>query len=953
MNIRNIRIIRFLGMLILTSTGFSTPIYGQHVSANENISLPSNATEGRLNNGLHYLILPNDNPSHTAEFRLVMKLGAVQESDSQLGSAHFLEHMAFAGTKHFPERSMIEYLEGLGMKFGRDINAVTGYDRTVFMLTVPMNSNNQNTADSTLLILKDWLTNISFEEERTRKERGVILEELRGYDIGDDFYSLKIGQNRFTQRMPLGKSEDIKSIDRSKLIEFYEKWYTPQLASIIVAGCINPEKTEKQLKKLFSDIPAKSIKDYQTYSLDYSQGVHFKEVKSNLKKNSELELIVPHPCVVGKNLTSTYQKELGNLLVRMINKRLELRNIPASISDDWYLAEKNHFVISISRKNKEELLAAITRISGELNYIINNGFCPNEMQLGISDFLQTLRVTSDGQSSAQWCEDFTDYILTGDKYIHQEEEMEKLRQKFSHTDSQELQQLLSSWLDYQKQHLLIAYRNCNASTDSLDEKETVEAWQAGKDLSVEHFEFHHKDETETLLNTPKCLKKMHHPQEHLITQNTYYPETKVYEYSLKNGLKFILRPTKDDNKTLLLTAFARGGIADLTENDYHLLEGTAGYIEMGGIQSVNYDTLTTYIGQESISLNVSIGNYWHDIMGMAPVNRSQELFNLMYEKIYHPELCYQDFEDIRKEELENIGKETLLEQMMKCAQDRLLNQRLDSLVGNAPTTNLRPRTRKDIEKLNLDQIADYFKNLFGNPQGMTMVITGNFNPDILLKQLTGTFGRMEVPGKSLPYHSRPVKLSEQLYVEEFDNDVETQAQLEYVFAHHYQPSLKEGLTLKLMRDVLQQRMLKILREEKNIVYSPYVSLFYKGIPEQTFYLDISASVEVSNTAIAEDAILNIIQELQEKPISQEELETMKRSFLITKSQVLDETAASDWRNTLVNQLKNGESLKDFDNYSKTLGKITPKDLQQAFKKYINTRKFILLYMGKHLKYSNK
>lgn len=105
----------------------------------DSISLPANTTEGRLSNGLHYLILPNGSPAHTAEFRLIMRLGSAQEADDQLGAAHFLEHMAFAGTRHFPGRSMIEYFESLGMKYGRDINAVTGYDRTVFMLTVPMN----------------------------------------------------------------------------------------------------------------------------------------------------------------------------------------------------------------------------------------------------------------------------------------------------------------------------------------------------------------------------------------------------------------------------------------------------------------------------------------------------------------------------------------------------------------------------------------------------------------------------------------------------------------------------------------------------------------------------------------------------------------------------------------------------------------------------------------------
>ena len=158
----------------------SVDMLAQQSVSEKKIGLPPNTVEGVLPNGLHYLILPNGTPAHTTEFRLVMRLGSAQETDNQKGAAHFLEHMSFAGSKHFPGRGMVDYLESLGMKFGRDINAVTGYDRTIFMLTVPMDKTDSAVSDKVLLILKDWLDGLSFEEERTKKERGVILEELRG-----------------------------------------------------------------------------------------------------------------------------------------------------------------------------------------------------------------------------------------------------------------------------------------------------------------------------------------------------------------------------------------------------------------------------------------------------------------------------------------------------------------------------------------------------------------------------------------------------------------------------------------------------------------------------------------------------------------------------------------------------------------------------------------------------
>lgn len=918
----------------------------------DSISLPANTTEGRLSNGLHYLILPNGSPAHTAEFRLIMRLGSAQEADDQLGAAHFLEHMAFAGTRHFPGRSMIEYFESLGMKYGRDINAVTGYDRTVFMLTVPMNPADTRIADSTLLAVKDWLSGIRFEEERTRKERGVILEELRGYDIGDPFYSLKIGQNRFASRMPLGSAEDICRIDRNKLKAFYRQWYTPQLASLVVVGCVDPAQTERSIRKLFGDLPARPVKEYCTYPLTYDGGIRIQEVRDSLPRNSELELIIPHPGVVGKDLTGTCRKEQGRLLVRMLNKRMDLRKMSASVSDNWYLSDKNHFVLSLSGKDKADLLEQLTRLSGELHYVTEEGFCPNEMENGLAGLLESLPEVSDGQTSSQWCEDFTDYVLSGERYIHSAGERERLKELLAQTTSETLQEMLDEWLGFQQQHLLVAYRNNGKGCEKLTEKEVEEAWEAGKRLPVSTFVFHLDQCEVPKQDTPLCLSKAHPFRPEEVLGEKVYPDMKVQEIRLKNGMRILLRPTTDSQKTLYLTAFARGGTADLPARDYHRLEGAAGYMEMGGIAAVDYDTLTAYMSQEEISLNLSIGNHWHELMGMAPAERSQELFNLMFEKMHAPELRYGDFEEIRQEELEGFGKETVLGQMLKRASDRMLSQRLDSLTGSAQTVQIPPRTRKDIEELNLDEMAAYYRSLFTCPAGITLVISGNFEPELVKRQLVATFGRMKVSVPPQQYHNRPFHFPQKTYVEAFPNENETQTLLEYVFGGNYTPSLTETLTLKLVRDVLQARLLQVLREEENIVYSPYVSLFYQGIPQQTYYFDLSASVEVANTERAEALVLQIVSDLQRHPIGREELEHMKRSFLVTKRQVLSDDAPSEWRNTLVNQLKNGESLDDFEQYADCLHRITPERMQQAFRKYLNPQRYILLYQGKHLKYNS-
>ena len=170
--------------IFLAAMYVNIPVYSN--SRSIPVSLPAGTLEGHLPNGLHYLILQNPSPVSRVEFRLVMRVGSVQETEQQKGSAHFLEHVAFGGTTHFPKRSLVEYLESQGMKYGQDINAFTGFDRTIYMFAVPTDHQKEEAVNRSLLIMRDWLDGISMIPEKVENEKGNILEELRGYDLGDD-----------------------------------------------------------------------------------------------------------------------------------------------------------------------------------------------------------------------------------------------------------------------------------------------------------------------------------------------------------------------------------------------------------------------------------------------------------------------------------------------------------------------------------------------------------------------------------------------------------------------------------------------------------------------------------------------------------------------------------------------------------------------------------------------
>ena len=940
-----LRIISLFVLILLVQ-----PLYAQSVSDKMPIELPSNTVEGWLNNGLHYMIRSNSHPSNSVEMRLVMRLGSVQESGREKGVAHFLEHAAFLGTDNFPERKMIEYWESVGMKFGRDINAYTGYDRTIYAVTVPVDNQCDAAIDTSLMALRDWLCGITFDSERIKKERGVILEELRGYQLDDNFYSLKIGNGRFADHLPLGREKDIKRVDNKKLKGFYSHWYTPQLASVVVVGMVDTLDVKQKIEKIFSSVSSHTPEGYETYPLTYKKGTQIKEVRDTLIRKSKLELIIPHKAIVGKTLETVYRRELDNLLVRALSNRLSARGMNVSISDSWYLADKKHLVFSFSGENREALLQQISELVSELHYVWHNGFTPDEMAEVKRSMLHSLKVSDGVLPSAMWCDDFADYIISGDRYIQTESEMERLVEKILTTEARQLKWMLKRWIDYKNETLLVAYTNHFGDGESISEKDIDEAWRRGAQLQASPFVYKQKEVIEEdVVSTPECLKvtKSYKPED--VESTYYYENISVREINLKNGLRILLRPTQDGSDRVQLILFARGGVADLSNDDLYKYDSTAGYMEMGVIEAVPYDTITTYMMQNSMAMNTGISTHWHELLASSPTSKAGELFNLVYEKIHRPERCYSDFEEVRADEVASFGGETLLQKMMKRDSDRMLVNRMDYILGNTSHKDVRARRVEDIENLNLDSIATYYTRLFSNPKGTTMLLTGCFDADEMAELMVSSFADMKTTEESFEYNSQPYSLPCEYYSEAFESDNTEQTAFDYILAGNYTPSLKNSLTLKLMRDVLQDRFLKVLRERENIAYSPYVAMTYNGEPQQTFYFDFMAAVDNHNMAFAEELISSIVNSLKTNPVTEVELQTMKRSFIVTKRQVLNEQATADWKNNLTNLLKSGESLADYDRYEDVLSEITPQSLQESFNNYLHPQRAILLYIGNYKK----
>src|SRR5687767_3296290 len=217
----------------------------------------SRITMGKFPNGLRYYILANKKPEKRAELRLVVKAGSVLEDDDQRGLAHFVEHMAFNGTKNFPKHEVVSFLESLGMRFGADINAYTSFDETVYMLTVP--TDKPGALEKSFLILEDWAHNVTFDPAEIDKERGVIMEEWRlrrgaGARMQERMLPVLLKGSRYADRVPIGKTEVLQNFKHERLKKFYSDWYRPDLMAVVAVGDFDQAQVEGLIKAHFTGL---------------------------------------------------------------------------------------------------------------------------------------------------------------------------------------------------------------------------------------------------------------------------------------------------------------------------------------------------------------------------------------------------------------------------------------------------------------------------------------------------------------------------------------------------------------------------------------------------------------------------------------------------------------------------------------------------------------------------
>ena len=803
---------------------------------------PADYLKGQLSNGLTYYLheIPD---SETVSFFLVENAGSINEDDSQSGLAHFLEHLAFRGTKNFPGRSLIDYLQSQDVKFGVDLNAVTSYEKTVFKIeNVAAKS---GLVDSCLLILKDWSNAITNDPEEMEAERKVITQEWRttassGKRIRQQFaHQLLEKENPYRYKTPIGNMDSINSFHHEELVKFYKKWYRPDFQAIIVEGNINPNNIENRIKELWEDIeaPADSLK-FTPPTLEDFKGPRVGIASDNELRNNSIDIQLLKLYPNNEESAETYYADFlkKEIIASILSTRLRERawkndsiikggsayngnfivvdtqpafTIGVSYSGKHHKDALDTLVYEIKRLNElgvteSELAAQKEELRGKINFLENEDL--NKQTLSdnfIDNYTRGIPVTTPSLKK-EVLSSFIDTItLQGLNFV--------------------LKELINPTGD--NAVLLLRVKDDERSNAPSDREMIEEFYQAWQQDVLPYRPMEHKP-----IVTKELILRQ--PEKGEIIKEETDTMSGARKYILPNSGRVYFQKLDNEDNSLILSAISKGS-SSFDFPDPSIYSMTDNIIKLSGLGENSAEDIRQITEREGMKWNILTDTNTQRIIVRGSKDNPEKLFQILYLAITSPGKDSVNFENWKK-------SYSRFFEMQTSNPSKLLSDSISKLLYGEKVTGM--PDPKDIEKLNYEKIAKEFKNSFSDTSELDFIIVGDIDAN-KMKELTQTYlaSLPAISGKekfyaplSLPY---PRGVKETIIYGE--GGVNNLSSVTKTIMGSVENTLKNRLTFSIFKELLKDLYLKEIRNNSGSFYSVNVSGEISRLPENLLTLNIN------------------------------------------------------------------------------------------------------------------
>ena len=904
----------------------------QNAPLGQTIPIDPLITVGTLPNGLRYYVRENKLPLARAELRLVVKAGSVLEDDDQRGLAHFVEHMAFNGTLHFPKQEISNFMQSLGMRFGAHVNAHTSFDETVYELQIPTSS--PAVIDRSLTILEDFARNVSFDPVEINKERGVILEEWRlglgaGERIQDAQFPILLKGSRYAERLPIGKPDIIRNVGHDRLKQFYTDWYRPDLMAVVAVGDFDKSAIEAQIKTRFASIPpAASPKPRPDYAVPEQPGTLYSVITDPELTQTAISVFTKMPARDQSTVGSYRQQMAERLFSGMLSARLdELTQQPNAP----FLAAQTGRGIFVRTEEVTSLNALVApggverglaALFTEIDRVARFGFTATELDRQGRDlqrFLENAAVEKNKSPSGPLADEFIRNFLQGEPIPGIVYEY-ALNQRFlPQITLAELNALAKEWMpDRNRVVAISAPEKDKATLPDAAKMTAVIAATSGKPLTA------YVD----TVSTQPLLAPL--PSAGRVATTSTKESLGITEWRLSNGVRVVLKPTTFKEDEILFRAVSPGGTSLASDRDFIPAETADEVIAQGGLGKLRGLDLNKVLAGRSVSVRADIGETEEGLGGGSSRKDLETMFQLIYLTFTAPRpdpVAFGVFKEQLKVALAN--------------QDALPDTAFDDALNAALTQNhvrAQPLKAANLDQMNLDKSLAFYKDRFADASDFTFVFVGSFDlatmRPLVERYLASlpSLHRTE-SAKDVGIHP-PAGVVEKLV----RKGIEPKSQVSIVFTGPFQNDEMHRLTLRAMGEMLSGNLQKTLREDLSGTYGVSVEPRFTKRPTEEYRITISFACDPARTASLVKTTFELIDEFRASGPSEGQVADAREALM------RDFETNSQRNGYLLSRIlykyEYGENVEDVFNVRPLVDRLTAPLIRDAARTYLDTRRYV-------------
>jgi zinc protease len=886
-------------------------------------------TQGQLPNGLHYYVRANKKPEKRAELRLVVKAGSILEDDDQRGLAHFVEHMAFNGTAHFPKQQVVSFLESLGMRFGADVNAYTSFDETVYMLTVP--TDKPETMDKSLLILEDWARGVAFEPAEVEKERGVVMEEWRlrrgaTARMQDKVLPIWLKGSRYPDRLPIGTTDIIQNFKPERMKKFYTDWYRPDLMAVVAVGDFDKAAIEALIKTHFASIPtATSPRPRATFDIPDHPATVFAITADKEQPMTTVEIDTLLPSRPEGTVGGYRQDIVDRLFSSMLSARFaEIAQKPdapflqAFTGRGPFLTRSKDNASLGALVKEDSIERGLETLVSEAERVTRYGFTATELERQKITVLRNYErnmAERENRVSASRADEYVRNFLRQETLPSAEDEYTLHQRLLPTITLDEVNKLAKEWFPDSNRIVILSAPD-KPGLVLPDEAKLTKIMRDAEEKELKAY-----------VDTAAAAALLDAvPAGGTIAKTAAKDAIGITEWELSNGVKVVLKPTTFKEDEILFTATSPGGTSLASDQDYIPASTATMLITAGGVGKLNVTDYRKVMTGKLATATPFIRELEEGLGGSSSRKDLETMFQLIYLRFTQPRA------DAAAVAAQAAQMKTILANQTSTPNFVFADAINSTLYKDHPRRRM--QTAAMVDEWNLDKSLAFYKERFADASDFTFVFVGSFDLPTIKPLVEKYLGGLPSTRRKETWKDPGVKTATGAIDKTVEKGIEPKSQAAIVFTGPFEWNQTQRIAIRAMAEILQTRLLELIREDLGGTYSITAGAQYAKLPTPDYQIRIQFGSDPARNA---DLIGRVLKEIEDFKTSGP---TEKQVNDVREAMQRDFEANTKQNAYLMQQLSGkyqyGEdpaTLWDIPEYYKKLDAAT---IQQAAKTYLNS-----------------